>query len=268
VVPYDLRTGQDVRDAAQVAAAMGGCDGVVHLAAMSRVAWGQTDPDGCVATNVGGTRNVLRGAAAGARSPFVLFASSREVYGEPAVHPVSEDAPLQPLNVYARTKVQGEALVRDARGCGLSTAAVRLSNVFGDPDDHADRVVPAFLRAARSGGTLRVEGPDRSFDFTWLHDVVDGLMAIVDQLATGERNLPALHLVSGQETSLGALAELAMAAAGGGRAETAPGRTYDVCRFVGDPGRAEAVLGWRATTPLSVGISRLAAAMERSEVLH
>src|SRR5262245_10491647 len=66
VAVLDLRASgeerADVRDAAAVARALRGCAGVVHLAAVSRVAWAERDPDACQATNVGGTRAAL-GAA-------------------------------------------------------------------------------------------------------------------------------------------------------------------------------------------------------------
>jgi nucleoside-diphosphate-sugar epimerase len=71
---------------------------------------------------------------------------------------VAEDAPLSPRNVYARSKVAVEQLTEEARERGMIAAVVRFSNVFGDTEDHADRVVPAFARAAAAGGTVRVDG--------------------------------------------------------------------------------------------------------------
>lgn len=70
---------------------------------------------GCRATNVGGTRNVLAAALAADPRPWVLFASSREIYGQADALPVTEDAPARAMNVYGHTKVAGEALVGEAR---------------------------------------------------------------------------------------------------------------------------------------------------------
>ena len=198
----------DVRRADDVARAVHGCDGVVHLAAISRVVWGERDPDACVATNLGGTRNVL--AACLEASPrWVLFASSREVYGQPAALPASEDAPRHPVNVYGRSKVQGEDLVVGAREHGLATAVVRLSNVYGTTDDHQDRVVPAFARGAAEGRELRVDGRGHTFDFTHLDDTVDGLVRMIGLLEDGEAP-PPVHVLTGRPTTLGELAELAV----------------------------------------------------------
>ena len=272
VVKLDLRglgaEHGDVRRREQVEAAIAGCQGVVHLAAVSRVAVAERDPDLCRATNLGGLRNLVDVAAAQAPPPWVLFASSREVYGERQRHepPVSEDAPLRPINVYGRTKVEGEELVIAAGARGVRSAVVRLSNVYGGVDDHDDRVVPSFVRAALTATTLRVEGADRGFDFTHLDDVRRGLTLIVARLCAGATSVPTLHLVTGRATTLGDLARQVVVAAGvrpTSRIVEVAGRTFDVSGFVGDPRRAEAVLDWRSTVPIAAGVAGYLASMRR-----
>lgn len=245
----------DVRDAAAVREAVDGCDGVVHLAAVSRVVWGEWDPERCEQVNVGGTLNVLR-AAAGVGA-WVLFASSREVYGNPGQLPVREDAPLAHVNVYGRTKVEGEQATEEARAWGIRTAVVRFSNVYGDVLDHADRVTPAFARAAATGADLRLDGPDHVFDFTHVREVVRGALLAAQALDAGE-SLPPIHFVTGRGTEMRELAEIAVAAGGkGSRIVAGTPRDYDVCEFVGDPARAERLLGWRARTMPEQGVPAL-----------
>jgi nucleoside-diphosphate-sugar epimerase len=171
---------------------------------------------------------------------------------------VSEDHPLRQMNVYARSKARGEELMDQAREAGLATATVRFSNVYGSVHDHADRVIPAFCRGAAEGGELVVCGREHVFDFTHLDDTVRGVLAIVDALEDGETGLPPIHLVSGVGTTLGRLATLANQA-GGLRARISPGpeRDYDVARFVGDPERAQRLLGWRATVDVEDGVRKL-----------
>ena len=110
----------DVRDAERIRQAAAGCCGIVHLAAVSRVVWGERDPENCWAVNVGGLRNVLAAAATvrakSSGRPWVVFASSREVYGQPDRLPATEDTPLRPINVYGRSKVEGERLVEGGPG--------------------------------------------------------------------------------------------------------------------------------------------------------
>ena len=177
----------DVRDVEHVHAAVQDCDGVIQLAAVSRVIWAERDPALCRETNVDGLRNVLEAALQSRRRPWLLFASSREVYGQPTRLPATEDAPLRPVNTYGRSKVEGERMVEAAKTEGLRAAIIRLSNVFGSTTDHADRVVPAFARAAARGLPLRVEGAEHTFDFTHMDDVTRGILALVELSARRTR---------------------------------------------------------------------------------
>ncbi|MBP5997681.1 MAG: NAD(P)-dependent oxidoreductase [Azonexus sp.] len=248
----------DITHMADIERAIRNCTGVVHLAAVSRVVWGQRDPDLCWRTNVTGVQNLAQVALAQKSKPWILFSSSREVYGQAPSLPVEETTPLNPLNVYARSKSKGERIVMEACNQGLQTAVVRLSNVYGCTKDHADRVIPAFAKAAVEGLPLRVEGSNHTFDFTHVDDVVRGINALIDALCSGQKLLPPLHLVSGRPTSLGELAALCLRLAKSGAVvtEAAP-RSYDVAQFYGDPTRALTVLGWKSETPLEAGLMRL-----------
>ncbi len=251
----------DVRDIETLRSRMPGCAGVVHLAGTSRVIWGERDPAACVTSNVGGTENVLKVAAeqpAGKR-PWVIFASSREVYGRAPFLPVAEDCPLSPVNVYGRSKAAAEDLTRAAGEAGLTTAIIRFSNVFGSIVDHNDRVVPAFARAGATGSIMLVEGGGNTFDFTWRDDVCRGLVALCQLVADkSRRSPPPIHLVTGRGTTLGELAQMALEAGGGlACVEVAAARNFDVEHFRGDPRRAQQLLGWRAETSIELGVARL-----------
>jgi nucleoside-diphosphate-sugar epimerase len=245
----------DVREAAHIRGAVARCEGVVHLAAVSRVIWGERDPERCWSTNVGGLRNVVEATQLATRRPWLIFASSREVYGQPGVLPATEETPLQPVNVYGRSKLEGERIVQAAREWGLRAAIVRLSNVYGSSKDHADRVVPAFARAAVRGAALRVQGAAHTFDFTHLDDTTRGLVALIDLLAAGGAAPPPIHFLTGHATSLGELASLAVQLAGG-RASIrhALPRSFDVSQFHGSPARAGSVLGWAPRVTLPEGL--------------
>ena len=247
----------DIRDEAQVKARMEGCCGVVHLAAISRVADGESDPELCWQTNVIGTEVIMRAAASMSARPWVLLASSREVYGEPGQMPVREDTPMRPVNVYGRSKAAAERVALAWRRSGVDTAVVRLANVYGALNDNPKRVAPAFARGAVEGAVLSVHGRDNTFDFTHLDDVALGLLSIVEALQAGEV-LPPIHLASGLPTTLGELAELAVRL-GGGRAKVAeiPAPAYNVSRFVGDPTRARELLGWQPRIKIGEGMNRL-----------
>jgi UDP-glucose 4-epimerase len=257
-LPEGHRGKMDVADGGRLEHLVDGCCGIVHLAAVSRVVWAERDPERCWRTNVEGTRHVLRAAQRSQSKPWVLFASSREVYGEPSRLPVAEDAPLRPVNIYGRSKAEGERLVLEARTHGSNTAIVRFSNVYGSTDDHPDRVVPAFARGAVEGSDLRVDGSGSTFDFTHLDDTVAGVLLMIDAMENGAAELPAVHFCTGRATTLGELARIANRAGGErSRIVEMPQRSYDVTRFVGDLRRAWELLGWQPKVDIADGVQRL-----------
>ena len=263
IVGLDLRgTGSergDVRNPERLRRAVARCDGIVHLAAVSRVVWGERDPERCWSTNVGGLRNLLAAVYERSRPPWLLFASSREVYGQAERLPATEDTPRRPVNVYGRSKAEGERLVDEATAKGLRAAIVRLSNVYGSARDHADRVVPAFARAAATGSAIRMDGAECTFDFTHVDDTVRGMVALIDRMERGEPTMT-VHLLTGRPTTLRSLAAKAMAAAAT-RVPVldAPERSFDVAHFHGDPSRARQLLGWVPRVDLRDGLERLVA---------
>jgi len=266
VRPYDLTYPAgtpghgDIRDRAALDDALAGCAGVIHLAAISRVLWGENDPANCLDVNVGGTRTVLDAVEASPNRPWVLFMSSREVYGNPARLPVREDDPFAPVNTYGRSKAQGERLVMEARARGTQVGILRLASVYGTALDFADRVAPAFARRAVAGEPLRVTGAGQVFDFVHLHDVVDGICRTADLLFQGRSDLPAINLSTAVPTSLGALAAIACRLAGSGAAIVEEGaRPFDPEGFVGDYRRAREILAWSPQITIERGMAQLVA---------
>jgi nucleoside-diphosphate-sugar epimerase len=229
-----------------------GRDGVVHLAAVSRVLEAESDPEHCWDVNVRGTTTLLDAARAqGCR--WLLYASSREVYGQATSFPVAENAPLCPVNQYGRSKLAAE------RAVGSFGASIRLSNVYGSVHDYADRVVPAYIQAARNGRPLRVDGADSAFDFVHLDDAVSGLLAACLLLQSGSRPQP-LQLTTGTATELASLARLVAELVGvAPNLEFGPPRACDVHRFCGSPVAAFLTLGWFPRVALREGLQCLIA---------
>lgn len=263
----DLRN--DIRDSGALEAAADRVDGIVHLAAVSRVVWAQNNPELCRAVNMDGTDRVARLLrSSGGSAPWLLLASSREVYGQQDAMPVSEDAELRPMNVYAHSKVHSEGVAAALRVEGYCTGVLRFSNVYGCPDDHVDRVVPAFARVAAAGGRLRLEGADNVFDFTHVDDVVKAATLAVAKLAVGASFDP-IHVVTGVGSSLNQLADIALRNARAAVvAEHHAPRNYDVARFYGAPERAARILGFTTRIALQDGfvdlVNRLAHRLGRA----
>jgi nucleoside-diphosphate-sugar epimerase len=259
VVPFDIAASSraDILDAQALVEAVRGCVGIVHLAAVSRVAHGERDPAHCRAVNAEGTRNVIKAAREATSSPWLVFASSREVYGQPDAMPVSEDAPLRPFNTYGRAKAESETLVIDASRATLRAIALRLTNVYGGLNDHPDRVIPAFVRNALSGSPLLIESPSATFDFVHVSDCVRGFVRAVSLLRGGAQSLDPCNLACGRATTLGDLARLVVSRTQSSSViEERAALNYNVSRFVGDTVRAEKLLGWRHEITLEAGLDR------------
>jgi nucleoside-diphosphate-sugar epimerase len=262
VAGFDLRAAGaahgDVRNPASLRRALASCDGVIHLAAVSRVLLAEERPEECAATNVGGVANLLAAAQAQPQPPWVIFASSREIYGNPDVLPADEDSPPRPINRYAESKLAGERLVSEAAAAGLRAMIARFSNVYGCATDYPDRVVPAFALAAARGGCLHVRGAEQCLDFTHIDDLVRGLVRLVEVFGVSGVDVPTLHFVTGRGTSLGELAALS-ASLSGATCEVVhePPTGLHVGHFIGCGARALEHLGWTPRVRIEDGLRRL-----------
>ena len=151
------------------------------------------DPEGIIATNVGGATAALAAAARRGVGRFI-YPSSVAVYGTAArgVPLVREDeVPARPVMLYGLTKLACETLLpRMAEVCGIGFAAARLASVYG-PWEYAtgarDTLSP-MLSALRHAcaGTEAVLGPPGLGDFIYARDAAAGLVALADAPAPGQ----------------------------------------------------------------------------------
>lgn len=256
----------DVTDSDLVSGLLNDCDGVIHLAAVSRVAEAQNDPANTWAVNVDGTRNILNAVLASNSNPWLIHASSREVYGNQPAVAIDESTPIDPLNIYGRSKAACESMAACAIDAGANISILRFANVYGCIDDHSSRVIPAFSRAAALGETLRVDDANTCMDFTHVSDVCDGIVRVVDLLKAGEKNLPPIHFATGEGTTLGTLAELAVQTSEGRCTVNDVGRrASSVGCFIGNPLRAKQLLDWEHRTALSSGFAAMVKGFEQRE---
>lgn len=222
----------DVRDQQTVAAAMRGVEVVYHLAAQSNVMGAEADRDYAFSTNVVGTFRVLDAAkAAGAKK--VVFASSREVYGDSDTLPVAETAPAHAKNYYGASKLAAEAYCRVFTDDGLPVVVLRLANVYGPGD--RDRVIPLFLTAALRNQPLTLYGGRQVIDFLWIDDAVNAL----HRASSVDASAGPFNLGSGAGVTVRQLAEMIdHHIPGGVRIRQLPPRRQEVTGYVADIGRA------------------------------
>jgi UDP-glucose 4-epimerase len=227
----------DVRDAATVDELIRGADVVYQLAAQSTVMGGVQDMSYTFSTNVVGTFNVLSSAARGGVRR-VVFASSREVYGEPISLPVDEDSPLLAINSYGASKAAGEAYCRAfRREYGLQSSVLRLANVYGTRD--IGRVIPLWVGDATAGRDLTVYGGKQVIDFVWVGHAVEALI----RGASYEGPMPPINIGSGTGTRIIDLARrIARLAETHGRLNLQPARSVEVTRFIANVQRMREIL--------------------------
>lgn len=249
---------EDLVSGKALANAILGCAGVIHLAACARVADAEGDPSRARRDNVEATAALLQAVSRQPVRPWMVFASSREVYGHANRLPVREDETLAPLNVYGATKAEAEALVQHAIAGGLRGTILRLANVYGAESDQRDRLVPAFLAAAMAGRPLIVRGDSRSLDLVHIRDALAAVLAAAGSLARGEPGAGPLNVCSGEEIALGALATRIVATVGShSEVRLAEPGPHEVVRFVGDNSAARRTLHWSPTLSLDDGLRDL-----------
>lgn len=166
----------DIRDAAAVASAADGMDVVINAAAYTRVDDAETHEDDALGINATGAENAARAAAAvGAK--FVQV-STDYVFDGKADEPYREDAPLNPLGAYGRTKAEGERLVLAAHP---SPHIVRTAWLYGDAGASFPRTM---LGLAAKHDTVNVV-TDQVGQPTWTMDVARLIVGLLASNAPG-----------------------------------------------------------------------------------
>ncbi|MGB1954998.1 MAG: NAD-dependent epimerase/dehydratase family protein [Candidatus Poseidoniaceae archaeon] len=232
-------------------------DGILHLAAVSRVIDAELNKEECTRVNVNGTKRLLEAASA-AGCKWFIFGSSREVYGEPAELPVREEIGVNPINHYGDAKVIGENMVRNhCETNDISHSILRFSNVYGHPRDHATRLINAFLRRALLNQPLEIHGGGQIFDFTYIDDTVAAIFAAAEYLETRHQSLSPIHILPGKPVQIEELAELIIEVTeSDSEIVFTPGRDYDVEIFYGSPERMHQLLNVSCPTNIREGIAQ------------
>lgn len=239
----------------------GELDVVFHLACPASPVHYLAHPLETLAVGSEGTRHALDLAQAyGAR--FVLSSTS-EVYGEPSVHPQTEEYwgnvnPVGPRSVYDESKRFGEALTAAYRRThGTDTGIVRIFNTYGVRMRSNDgRVVPTFVRQALAGEPLTVAGDgSQSRSLCYVDDLVDGLLRFAASGHAGPMNLG-----NPRELTVGQIADDVLAATGSrSRIEYVDRPQDDPTVRQPDISLARRELGWEPQVAWEDGLARTVA---------
>ena len=234
-------------------------DVIFHLATHGAYSW-QKDFDTMLSVNVRATEALLV-AAREVGASLVLAGSSSE-YGYQA-HAPNETERVDPNSHYAVTKVAATHLCRLAAATGGPQAVtLRLYSIYG-PWEEPGRLMPTLVQRAAAGGWPPLVGPEIGRDFVWVEDACDAFIRSATTVLPDSGAV--LNVASGTQTTLEALVATARRVLHV-QAEpvwgSMPARSWDTSIWVGDPGLAEQLLGWKVSTSLADGLKRMASWFE------
>jgi len=248
----------DIRDLADVTAALEGVDVIVNAAAESHVSKSIEQGGGeFVTTNVVGTQVLLDAMRERPIERFILISSS-EVYGTAESDPMSEDHPLNPRSPYAGTKAGADRLAYSYFVTyELPIVIVRPFNNYG-PRQHPEKVIPRFITQALRDEPLTVHGDGHaSRDWLYVDDDAEAIETIIDtpiDRIAGE----VLNVATGVDISVNDIAAKVLDALGKPGAprihvEERPGQ---VDRHIGSTEKLRRLTGWSAQTSFDEGLAR------------
>lgn len=242
-------------------------DRIYNLACPASPVHYQFDPVQTTKVSVHGAINML-GLAKRVRAP-ILQASTSEVYGDPGVHPQTEDYwgnvnPIGPRACYDEGKRCAETLFFDyRRQHGMPIKVARIFNTYG-PRMHPNdgRVVSGFIVSALKGEPVAVHGDGKQTrSFCYVDDLVDGLIRLMN---TPYEVTGPINIGGTSEISIRGLADMVIQMTGSkSRVVHTDATEDDPRRRQPDITAARNVLGWAPTTPLESGLRQTAEYFER-----
>lgn len=239
-------------------------DQIYNLACPASPVHYQYNPVKTVKTNVMGMVNML-GLAKRVRAR-ILQASTSEVYGDPVVHPQTEDywGNVNPIGVrscYDEGKRVAETLMMDYhRQSGVETRIVRIFNTYGERMLENDgRVVSNFIVQALRGEELTIYGDgNQTRSFCYVSDLVDGIIRLMN--AEGDDAHMPCNLGNPGEFTMNELAEEVGIASGREvKIKYMPLPQDDPKQRQPNIERANSLLGWSPTVPLADGLKKTVA---------
>lgn len=242
-------------------------DHIYNLACPASPVHYQFDPVQTTKVSVHGAINML-GLAKRVRAP-ILQASTSEVYGDPGVHPQTEDYwgnvnPIGPRACYDEGKRCAETLFFDyRRQHGMPIKVARIFNTYG-PRMHPNdgRVVSGFIVSALKGEPVAVHGDGKQTrSFCYVDDLVDGLIRLMN---TPHEVTGPINIGGTSEISIRELADMVIQMTGSkSRVVHTNAAEDDPRRRQPDITAARNFLGWAPTTPLESGLRLTAEYFER-----
>jgi len=237
-------------------------DVIFHFAGITSVGFSIQNPELTHEVNVGGTQNILDAVReCGLTNTLVIHAASTEIFDKTS-GVISESSPLGPQSPYAESKAKAFQMCTEYRASGMKVTNAILSNheSYLRPGDFVTGKIALGVAKISAGleSKIALGNIDVEKDWSAASDVVQGLFKIAEQRFVGD-----VILASGTSTNLQDFIREAFAHVGifdwQSYLETdeALVRKGEARQIQIDPSRAFDVLGWQATTPLSVWVGEM-----------
>jgi len=246
---------------------------VVNLAAQAGVRYSLENPAAYVDSNVVGFLNVLEGCRA-TQPRHLVFASTSSAYGANGKLPFNvHESANHPITLYAATKLANESMAHAyAHLFGVPTTGFRFFTVYG-PWGRPDMALFKFTESILAGRPIDVYGEGRmQRDFTFVEDIVDGLVAAIDRPAavnpawdplapdpatSGVAPWRILNLGAGRRVELMRYIEVLEDKLGRkAKLNMLPMQPGDVSRTEADVEETRAALDYTPATPIEVGVGK------------
>lgn len=248
----------DVRDGDSLARAIAQSapEVVVHLAAMHFIPAVDGAPDQAWDVNVNATCTLLDALAQ--RPPeLLLFASTAAVYPDRR-GPIAETCPPEPFDLYGKTKLEGERLVREFESrAGARCVVARIFNVIGKRETNP-HVVPDLVGQLRDGSLpVRLGNLEPRRDYT---DVADVAAALELLLSLSDDVARTFNLGSGRSVSVADLVRVCEQILGHHvdiEVESQRRRSQDRSELVADPSLLQDATGWKPERSLQETLTEL-----------
>ena len=230
---------------------------VLHLAAQAGVRYSIENPHAYTEANITGFLNVLEGCRH-KNVPRLVYASSSSVYGGNTKTPFEVGDPVDtPVSLYAATKRANELMAHTYHHLyGIDMTGLRFFTVYG-PWGRPDMAPFKFARAIAEGGTIQIYNYGKmSRDFTYIDDIVEGLLRVVERPQSGNflynigncAPVGLLDFVEAMEKAMGRRA----------KHRHMPLQAGDVISTHADVEAFCEYTGFRPSTPLETGVARFA----------